>query len=228
MCFQLAPLAYTRHCRFVNENFLAPTYGRLHRNVAMAQNPKVILVFSGKRKSGKDYITETLRKRIGDDKCTILRLSEPIKEAYAKEHNLDYNRLLDSSDYKELYRAKMVAWGEEKRDADLSFFCRLAVKKCGRPEFVVWVVSDARRESDIEYFRESFTCPTLTVRVRARNDTRRDRGWVYTPGIDDAPTECGLDQVENWDFVIKNNDEDDLESQLESILRVVHEHCSSS
>lgn len=193
----------------------------------MAHNPKVILLFSGKRKSGKDYITETLRKRIGDDKCTILRLAEPIKEAYAKEHNLDYNRLLDSSDYKELYRAKMVAWGEEKRDADLSFFCRLAVKKRGRPEFAVWVVSDARRESDIEYFRESFTCPTLTVRVRARNDTRRDRGWVHTPGIDDAPTECGLDQVENWDFVIKNNDEDDLEGQLESILRVVHEHCSS-
>ncbi|XP_075536862.1 phosphomevalonate kinase isoform X1 [Dermacentor variabilis] len=193
---------------------------------AMAENPKVILVFSGKRKSGKDYITETLRKRIGDDKCAILRLSEPIKEAYAKEHNLDYNRLLDSSDYKELYRAKMVAWGEEKRNQDLSFFCRLAVKKRGRPEFPVWMVSDARRESDIEYFRETFTCPTFTVRVRAREGTRRDRGWVQTPGIDDATTECGLDHVDNWDFVINNNDDDNLEGQLESVLQAVHEHCS--
>ncbi|XP_037563337.1 phosphomevalonate kinase [Dermacentor silvarum] len=164
--------------------------------------------------------------RIGDDKCAILRLSEPIKEAYAKEHNLDYNRLLDSSDYKELYRAKMVAWGEEKRNQDLSFFCRLAVKKRGRPELPVWMVSDARRESDVEYFRETFACPTFTVRVRAREGTRRDRGWVHTPGIDDATTECGLDHVDNWDFVINNNDDDDLEGQLESVLQAVHEHCS--
>lgn len=27
------------------------------------KNPRLILVFSGKRKSGKDYITESLRKR---------------------------------------------------------------------------------------------------------------------------------------------------------------------
>ncbi|KAH6939259.1 hypothetical protein HPB50_016583 [Hyalomma asiaticum] len=163
---------------------------------------------------------------IGDDKCTILRLSEPIKEAYAKEHNLDYNRLLDSSDYKELYRAKMVAWGEEKRSQDLSFFCRLAVKKRGHPEFPVWMVSDARRKSDVEYFRETYACPTLTIRVKAREATRRDRGWVHTPGIDDATTECGLDHVDNWDFVISNNDDDDLEGQLESVLQAVHQHCS--
>ncbi|KAL3238965.1 hypothetical protein MRX96_048005 [Rhipicephalus microplus] len=171
----------------------------------MAENPKVILVFSGKRKSGKDYVTEMLRKRIGDDKCTIIRLSEPLKEAYAKEHNLDCNRLLDSSDYKELYRAKM---------------------KRGQPEFPVWIVSDARRESDIEYFRESFACPTLTVRVKACEGTRQARGWVHTPGIDDATTECGLDHIDNWDFVISNNDGDDLEGQLESVLQAVHQHCS--
>ncbi|KAH8042435.1 hypothetical protein HPB51_023274 [Rhipicephalus microplus] len=150
----------------------------------------------------------------------------PQKAMCSSEHNLDCNRLLDSSDYKELYRAKMVAWGEEKRNKDLSYFCRLAVKKRGQPEFPVWIVSDARRESDIEYFRESFACPTLTVRVKACEGTRQARGWVHTPGIDDATTECGLDHIDNWDFVISNNDGDDLEGQLESVLQAVHQHCS--
>ncbi|CAN8029337.1 unnamed protein product [Ixodes persulcatus] len=193
----------------------------------MAENkPQLILVFSGKRKSGKDYITETLRKRIGDDKCTILRLSEPIKAAYAKDHNLDYNRLMDSSDYKEVYRAQMVSWGEEKRNADATFFCRLAVQRSSGWEYPVWIVSDARRETDIDFFRESFPCPTLAVRVRATEATRRNRGWVHTPGIDDATTECALDHVTKWDFVLANNDGDDLEAQLQTVLRAIQERCS--
>ncbi|CAN7992700.1 unnamed protein product [Ixodes hexagonus] len=189
------------------------------------KNPQVILVFSGKRKSGKDYITEALRKRIGDDKCTILRLSEPIKAAYAENHNLDYKQLMDSSDYKEMYRAQMVSWGEEKRNADSSFFCRLAVQRANGPHYPVWIVSDARRETDIDFFRKSFACPTLAVRVKATEETRRNRGWVHTPGIDDATTECGLDHVHKWDFVLANNEGDNLEAQLQAILQAIQERC---
>ena len=43
---------------------------------------------------------------------------------FSKEHNLDYEKLLDSSEYKEIYRADMVKWGEQMREKDLSFFVR--------------------------------------------------------------------------------------------------------
>ncbi len=33
----------------------------------------------------------------------------------------------------------------------------------------------------------------MTVRVTARQDVRTSRGWVYTPDVDDAPSECALD-----------------------------------
>ncbi|KAH7932503.1 hypothetical protein HPB52_024478 [Rhipicephalus sanguineus] len=118
------------------------------------------------------------------------------------EHNLDYNRLLDSSDYKELYRAKMVAWA--RRNATRTCPSSAAWRsKEGPARFPVWIVSDARRESDVEYFRETFACPTLTLRVKAREGTQTAGGC--TPGIDDATTECGLDHMDNWDFVISNN-----------------------
>ena len=38
---------------------------------------KVVLLFSGKRKSGKDHITELLAARLGDQ-ATIIRLVEKI------------------------------------------------------------------------------------------------------------------------------------------------------
>ena len=79
-------------------------------------NPRIVLLFSGKRKSGKDYITDNLlvnikitsleystdclQARIGT--CgVIIRLSGPLKECYASDHGLDFEKMLSASDYKE-------------------------------------------------------------------------------------------------------------------------------
>lgn len=53
-----------------------------------------------------------------------------------QEHGLDFQRLLDASTYKEMFRQDMIRWGEEKRRADPGFFCRAAVEGALQP---VWV-----------------------------------------------------------------------------------------
>lgn len=60
---------------------------------------KVVLLFSGKRKSGKDYITELLASRLRE-KAIILRLSGPLKECYAGEKGLDFEQMLTSGSYR--------------------------------------------------------------------------------------------------------------------------------
>uniref|UniRef100_A0A672MCR6 Phosphomevalonate kinase n=1 Tax=Sinocyclocheilus grahami TaxID=75366 RepID=A0A672MCR6_SINGR len=50
--------------------------------------PRIILLFSGKRKSGKDYVTDLIQKRLTAEICCILRLSAPLKQQYAKDHNV--------------------------------------------------------------------------------------------------------------------------------------------
>ncbi|XP_045154284.1 phosphomevalonate kinase [Echinops telfairi] len=141
--------------------------------------PRLVLLFSGKRKSGKDYVTEALQSRLGADVCEILRLSGPLKEQYAQEHGLDFQRLLDASTYKEAYRKDMIRWGEEKRQADPGFFCRKVVEGVTQP---VWLVSDTRRPSDIQWFREVYGAVTQTVRMVASEQSRQQRGWVFTQG----------------------------------------------
>lgn len=75
-------------------------------------HPHVILLVSGKRKSGKSYVVEKLFKYFEDkaDKFSLneIILAAPIKEIYAKDHGLDYERLLGTSDYKEKYRLDMI------------------------------------------------------------------------------------------------------------------------
>lgn len=181
--------------------------------------PRLVLLFSGKRKSGKDFVTEALQSRLGEDVCAVLRLSGPLKEQYAQEHGLNFQRLLDASAYKEAYRRDMILWGEAQRQADPGFFCRKVVEGVCQP---VWLVSDTRRLSDIQWFREAYGAVTQTVRVVASEQSRQQRGWVFTPGVDDGESECGLDNFGDFDWVIENDgDEQRLEEQLGNLIGFV-------
>ena len=193
----------------------------------MTTGPKIVFVLSGKRKSGKDFIADLIQKRVGSDKCSILRLSGPLKEIYAQEHGLNFEELLNSSGYKEIHRAEMIKWGEEKRNSDPSFFCRLATSGPGS-EKPVWIISDARRKTDIAYFKDKFCNRTKLVRMKAAEEVRQQRGYAFTVGIDDAESECGLDSGIDWDFVLDNSGNDvNLEEDIQNIVEVL-EHSLNS
>ena len=178
----------------------------------------VVFVLSGKRKSGKDYVAEKLRDLIGVERSALLRLSGPLKYQYAHEHGLDYQMLLASHGYKERYRDDMIRWGEAKRDVDPDYFCnRACAAGVGSP---VWIVSDARRPSDVSYFR-SKQCSVILVRIEADDDVRRNRGWKFTTGIDDCDSECALDRGVEWDYRVVNNG-----GRLDDILNELLERCN--
>ncbi|XP_068108593.1 phosphomevalonate kinase isoform X2 [Hyperolius riggenbachi] len=131
---------------------------------------------------------------------------------------------MDASEYKETYRAAMIHWGEEKRNADPGFFCRLIVDGVTQP---VWVISDTRRKSDVDWFKASYGALTQTVRVVASEETRRSRGWVYTSEVDEAESECGLDTGVMFDWIINNDDKRSLEDQLQKLVAFIQSRVSS-
>lgn len=124
----------------------------------------------------------------------VIRLSAPLKKRFADERELDFVKLLDSSEYKEIFRKEMIVWGEEKRRGDPGFFCRAAIEDAVlgyhssflqssasrlppsslsssspssfsslTPIFIdsesypqVWIVSDARRQTDLQFFLDHY------------------------------------------------------------------------
>ncbi len=201
------------------------------RVVVMAHyGARCILLLSGKRKSGKDYVAEKLRSSLcamgPDSKTCILHLSAPLKQEYARQFKLDYDKLLSSDCYKEFYRKDMVAWGEKIRNGDAGFFCRLAVE--AGVGFPVWIVSDCRRKSDIQFFeREYSNCFVLKIRVHCSDELRALRGWSYTAGVDDAETECGLDAEVSWDMQLRNDDTNSLDKDANCLVEIVNAKCAS-
>ena len=75
-------------------------------------DPNVIIIISGKRKSGKDYISnklaEMLKNKFEKININFITLAAILKETFASENNLDFEKLLDSSDYKEKYRVDLI------------------------------------------------------------------------------------------------------------------------
>lgn len=49
---------------------------------------------------------------------------------------MDFQRLLDTTLYKEAHRRDMILWGERKRQADPGFFCRKVVEGVSQ---LIWV-----------------------------------------------------------------------------------------
>ncbi|XP_061571434.1 phosphomevalonate kinase [Cololabis saira] len=186
--------------------------------------PELVLVFCGKRKSGKDFVTDLLVDRLGSEVCCVLRLSGPLKQQFAQEQGLDLDQLLGPGPYKERFRSDMILWGETRRNQDPGFFCRLATRDARQP---VWVVSDARRLSDLRWFQSNFPGRTRSVRVQCSDQTRTQRGWSFTAGVDDAESECGLDCGVDFDWIITNEaSAAALEQQLLPILETAQEAAS--
>lgn len=80
-------------------------------------------------------------------------------------------------------------------------------------------MSDVRRKSDINWFKESYSELIRTVKISADDDTRISRGYEFKSGVDDVMSECDLDDYTEWDLVINNGQGSQLlEEQLGSIL----------
>ncbi|KAM3177397.1 hypothetical protein ACTXT7_004657 [Hymenolepis weldensis] len=182
---------------------------------------------SGKRKCGKDYFADHLRKEIMDrlgKTAAIIHISEPIKRAFAEKQNLDLEELMSSSEYKEKFRRHMVRWGEAQRRKDPTVFCRKALEylvqdSLFKPTYVI--IADCRRPSDLEFF-SSFNgeIPLLHLRISASPATRRSRGWIFFRGIDDAESECALDETP-FDILVINESERTFKLSIDVAIRAI-------
>lgn len=130
---------------------------------------------------------------------------------------MDVQRLMDSSPYKETYRQDMILWSEAIRKEDPEYFCKLATSS-SEATCPVWLICDARRDSDMHFFEKYYSSCVMTVRVQASQQVRQERGWIYNKEVDDSPSECGLDHYE-CDTTINNSSsfEDDLALQLHEV-----------
>lgn len=64
--------------------------------------------------------------------------------------------------------------------------------------------------------------------MEASDATRQRRGYVFTEGVDDAASECGLDSYK-FEIVISNNgDQMQLEESLNDLVEKIKARCRAA
>ncbi len=86
----------------------------------------------------------------------------------------------------------------------------------------IWIVCDIRRYTDIDFFQKYFPDEFLLVRIEASIETRKNRGWIFTPNIDDSESECQLDRNIQWSFIFSNDDSNHFDEQMNKLIQIIN------
>jgi len=91
----------------------------------------------------------------------------------------------------------------------------ILISAVGNP---VWICADLRHSKDRQWFFEHYKDQIKTVKATADQEIRMQRGWKFTPGVDDGPSECDSDNWHEWDLVVENHGKaEDLNRYLEIV-----------
>jgi len=80
---------------------------------------------------------------------------------------------------------------------------------------------DCRHKKDYLWFKEHYSDRIKRIRITADESIRVQRGWKFTAGVDDGPSECDLDDVDDWDLVVTNNgtENDNVRQALDTVSK---------
>ena len=165
--------------------------------------PDKIVIFSGKQFCGKDTLAGMLLKMMPDFKRVAI--ADIIKLTYAAQKGLTYEEIEQN---KPKYRPDLIALGNWGRAQDPDYWLKKILEQKGNI-----FVTDVRMKHEYEVFKAE---GAISIRVEANREIRSARGQLVNEF--DA-TETELHDVQDWDFVVKNETTlEDLRQQAEKIV----------
>ena len=166
-----------------------------------------IIIFSGKQYSGKDTAAKILLDSMPEYKRCAM--GDIIKITYGKEHGITYEEIEKN---KPLYRQGLIDLGNWGRAQDPDYWLKKILEQEGNI-----IVTDVRVPHEYNVFKNA---GAICIRVETKRELREQRGGQLV-GENDI-TEIGLDNVEDWDYVIDNNsDYENLSRQVEKIIKEI-------
>jgi len=158
-----------------------------------------LIGISGKQYAGKDLLAGLIQKHW--PQYQKIPLAYAIKKAYADEQGLTLDQVEAN---KAQHRPGLIEKGNWGRAQDPDYWLKLVLNSQ-----TPTIISDVRLLREHTLLRQA---GALLIRLNADRDTRSARGQLVS---EKDPTECELDEVNDWDLVLENNQS---AGELEALL----------
>lgn len=164
-----------------------------------------IIIFSGKQYSGKDTLAKILLENMPEyHRCAM---GDIIKLEYGRQHNLTYEEIEKN---KAQYRQGLIDLGNWGRSQSDDYWLKKIIAEDGNI-----MVTDVRVPFEYKTFKNA---GAIAIRVECPREIRAQRGELI--GENDI-TETGLDNITDWDYIIKNDS--DYETLKEKAYKLIED-----
>lgn len=170
-----------------------------------------IYLLSGKAKSGKNEVSKIIEKYYETKKCISLSYSYYLKDYIKRIIDWDGNENTKPRDYLQQVGIELI-----KNKIDSKLFIRRLIEdiKVFSYFYDIIIITDARLVDEIEIPKKEFKNIT-TIRIK------RDIDNNLTTEQKRHLTETGLDNYNNFDYIIENNDYELLKKEIYQIIKEV-------
>lgn len=177
--------------------------------------PLLYILVSGKRASGKDYITNLLYDSLVAKGISVHRtaLGHINKRSYAASIGIDAMRLEKDREFKESHRIAMIAHHTARNAQDPEWCLKEVKSNAKQANAEILLLSDIRTLQDLHWFKQQ-PGEVVLLRITASDETRKSRGWNPCPKKDSLPTETELDSFFNWTACWDNSEFSTESTQL--------------
>ena len=172
-------------------------------------NIKYLIILSGKRHTGKDYVglvAERILAEILQTNVKFVHVTTEVKREFAEHAGLDFGLMLTDRSYKEQHRVAMTEYAiSQMKQFGENYYNDLFVENVLKKttESTIYIV-DCRHQFEIDLYK-SLAIPLVLVRINVNDETRAKRGWKFNAEIDNHRSEIDLDTYESWDYVFDNS-----------------------
>lgn len=170
-----------------------------------------LFIISGKARSGKGEISKIIENYYKKEKCITISFAYYLKDYVKRIIGWDGNENTKPREFLQQLGIELI---KNKIDDKLLINRILQDIEVFSYFYDIIIINDARLIDEIESIKQKYS-NSISIRVN------RDEDNNLTKDEKNHITETGLNNYNNFDYIINNNDYDKLVNEIESILRMV-------
>ncbi len=167
-----------------------------------------LFIISGKARSGKGEISKIIENYYKKEKCITISFAYYLKDYVKRIIGWDGNENTKPREFLQQLGIELI---KNKIDDKLLINRILQDIEVFSYFYDIIIINDARLIDEIESIKQKYS-NSISIRVN------RDEDNNLTKDEKNHITETGLNNYNNFDYIINNNDYDKLVNEIESIL----------